>query len=191
MQSYRSTHVVPGQYITPREPTQELREFVGALNAIAEDNLDAEALDESQFALDAFAVFPEEWERTSGVEVVISAQTQYGGFAAIPDNDGNPWRAEVTTPDCVLEGTLGVVVVADTGFTVNMWVGVVVDGTLVGQSPIVTRKSTGSLECEWGPVPVGSGTHVVEAVYGWATRPVADASIFFQNGNHCIRGALR
>jgi hypothetical protein len=190
MQSYRKTNVVAGTYLTPHEVQQEFREFIGAMNAIAEDNMDEEELLAAQYGVDSFGRLFDEVERSTSRLVTIDTSNEYGDILPIPDDDGDPWVVEVTTGDCILEGYLGQVINAS-GSAPNCWIAVMVDGVLVGKSPtMLFGQFTASLSVEWS-VPVGSGTHRIEAVFSPVGKPAASDDVEFLEGNMVFREAAR
>jgi hypothetical protein len=193
MQSHRQTNPLPGQYITPHEATDEFREFVRALNNIAEDNFDDEVLLAAKFALDAWGRLFDEETRTTAQNTVIEIANDSGTVYPIPNDAGDPWVLEKTTGDCILEGSFGQTFENSLGAPaeVKLWVGVLVDGVLAGQSPVAQQSTIGSLDCDWA-VPVGAGTHRIEMVFSHPGSPGAGTlTIIWNEGNHIIREVAR
>jgi hypothetical protein len=191
MQSLRQTDPNPGQIITPHEPTQEFREFVGALHAVAEDNLDDLALTAAKFALNAFGRVFSASNRSTARTTTIGTTNEYGDFYPIPDDAGDPWFVTRTTGDGLLEGSLGVTFISTVPAGLRVWIGVLIDGKLEAQSPILNGLSfEDSLHVEFG-IPVGSGPHRIDAVFGYHDHPVANQVIQWNEGNMLHREVAR
>jgi hypothetical protein len=191
MQTHRQTTIEPGTILAPHEIIQEVREFVGALHSIAEDNLDAAGLAASQFATNAFGKVFSEATRSTARSTTIPSTNEYGDQYPILDNAGDPWVVSRTTGDGYLEGSLGITFISTVPIVLRMWVGVMVDGQLVGQSPTLSGQSfEDSLYVGWA-VPVGAGVHRIEAVFGYHDAPPIPQVIQWNEGTMIAREVLR
>ena len=192
MQPRERVVVQPGWYLTPHELNAEVREVVQASHALAEDNFGEGVLSAAPVVVNAFGGMWE-FERTTSQNSTIPAADQYGEYQPIPNSSGTAWVESVTTGDCLLEGVFGVTMRSTGGTPVAsiVWVGVVLDGVLVAQSPMgdyTSLQDSADVEFAEG---VGAGAHRLELVFGYHASPTTAQTIEWNEGNLVVREVAR
>jgi hypothetical protein len=175
---------ITGEFTTPHEINAEVRELIRVLHAVDGDNLGSNVVTAPKLATGAHGGI-----RVHGTEVVInrthSLFSNKGDAYAVPDENGDPWIEEVTTGDGLLKIAFGATWVHTGGTDQSyIWLGVRVDGTLVGQTPIqdvASYEDSATVICD---APVGPGSHLVEPVYGFHESAIPTArSVDFGDRN--------
>lgn len=174
MRSYVNARANSGEFITPNEINDEIREIVGTLHSIDRDNIPANVITPAKCALGAWGNLL--LSTTEQVIAIVHPQSGHvGRIYGIPfDVSGGvtiPWIKQFPTGDAELEIGLSV------GFTDDvdelpwfLWAGVRVDGLLAGRSPMQTEGTYRDHVYLSFSTPVGAGTHVIEPVYGISTQ---------------------
>lgn len=196
MRSYIASTVEDGEYATPNEINDELRELVGALHSVDRDNLEG-SLTSAKAALGAWGrmLISESEQAIDVVHPFAPATFEGSEIHRIPfDLDAGtivPWYIEFESGDCELEVELGAQWTDDVDDLESyVWIGIRVDGILVARSPVqqqFTRSEHGYVV--W-TVPVGAGVHVIEPVYGRPFYP-SDRTIKWQDRSCVIRELAR
>ena len=180
MKSFTRALAKSGEIITPHELNTELRDVVGTMHALDRHNVPAFAITRGKVAAGAFGrwlIDPITTARNTDHTAGQNGQVYY----PIPDEAGEPWIKTFLTGDGGLVVGLHVSfgdVTSVTPTQLYTWVGVLVDGALVAQSPIshvLAYRDHLSIEYE---VPVGAGYHRIEAVYGLHVAALAAARTY-------------
>lgn len=190
MRTFVRARAEPGELVTPNEINDELRDIVGAMHSLDRDNLPANLLTNARTALGAWGnILISRSEQAVDVEFPPGpSDLDSCEIHVIPfDLDGDivvPWIEEFATGDCDLELSLGAQFsdIVDE-LTSRIWIGIRLDGVLVVRSP--TQPDFTSAEHGYCTitVPVGAGTHILEAVYG---RPFATTTRSLKWENRCM-----
>ena len=176
--SFRVARPVDGEdALTPHAINAELAEVIGAMHGLDRDNVLLAELNPVRVALDAWGGI-KAGTRTTAVTTTIDARNANQQIFAIPQNDSSPWFVDQTTGDGVLEIEMSAEYQVALGTLLippDTWVGITVDGALVGKSPWMTGMP-GVIEGEneeiWHQgglnvaVPVAAGTHRIAFVFG-------------------------
>lgn len=173
MRSYPVDAAAEGELVTPTELNAEVAEIVSAMHSIDRYNFAPNILDRQRVATGSWNTLLLDVIETN-VEVEHIAKSNQQAMYPIPDGDGNPWVRSYDTPDCMLHCSLGVdwADVSD-NLQLYLWIGVLVDGLLVAQSPLGDYSCWRDHAQVWGIVPVAAGTHRIECVYGLHDRALA------------------
>lgn len=170
MRSFTTDNADVGEFITPHELNNELREVVTGIHRIDRDNFGPNELPTTKIALGAWG----DWF-IEQIEEPVDIAHQPGDNSTvvypIPHDDSGGvitnWVVEFSSGDCELMVTLAATWEDQALFDPTfMWIGAKVDGILIMQSPIQMSNTYVDHALVWMSVPVGAGTHVVEFVYG-------------------------
>lgn len=180
-------------YMEVEPVNAEAAEVLGVAHAIDRDNLTA-TLGSAKLAIGAMGGF---WYGTR--EDLDAVTVPVGTAAPIPDDDGNPWRAEVTTKDGWIELEV-YVVLASQPIRSSTALVVRVDGVVVARSagtrphsavgpPASTSEHAAcTLHTSWGG-PVKDGAHLVEFLLTRSTG--AATAAYVEHGAWFVREVLR
>ena len=162
-------------YLTPHEMVAEGRELIAHVHALDRDNVPAAALASTKFAVGAWGTLVKDTRETAR-DLVLEETHGVGDEYAVPDDAGDPWRIAFDSQDGFLAGTLSLTFDVDT-WRAHLWVGVRVDGVLVGVSPPGEfALDSDSIEVDFA-TPLAAGSHVVDIVCGYAINGVASTTI--------------
>lgn len=166
MRAYPVDTPATGEFITPNEINAELAELVAAMDALDADNFSANAITRGKLADGCFGnllIDRIETVRQIQHEAVDNTVVQY----PMPNADGDPWIRNYSTGDCVLQCTLFAYFADQTTFEqLYLWIGLLLDGALVLQSPLEQNSLYRDCSLVEGNIPVGAGTHTLAVVYG-------------------------
>jgi hypothetical protein len=180
MRVYNVATASTGMVITPEEFDLELGEIARGVHLVDRDNFAAALLTAPKVKADAWGKILKGTRSTTRSTDHTVAGTNQDWFH-VPDDAGDPWRAEFQTGDGVLRFTYSQEFEEQSGaIAINVWVGVRVDGELVARSPLVRNVLLSGLQVD-AAVPVGAGNHIIEAVYG-LHRPATALSIDWLEG---------
>lgn len=161
--------VPDGILATPIELNAELEAVIGKMNGrIDRDNVPDNLLTPAEFELGAFHVIDR--DQTDAAQSVVHTSSHFKqGLTPIPDENGDPWIRRVTVPDCSLDITLSatfraIQVDQEDARRARLALVIQVDGVTYAVSGIPFGKASASLLID-ASVPVGAGTHIVEAKY--------------------------
>lgn len=165
-----SPYIGETPYAGVDEINLEAAELITVLHNVDRDNFDGQKIGSSKIAIGACGEFFYE-DIAATTILAITDQTAAGELVPVPNASSDPWRAEVETDDGALRGAAKVEVTRHPHGGSSLWLGVVVDGVLVGRSPPGRgTQSAGGLHGSaftlYAPfyAPVGAGLHVIEFV---------------------------
>lgn len=184
-------------YVAPLEIMNNVAELAEKVGALDRDNIVAGGLASGKFAVNAWSVITRD-TRTTAQDLDLPETHGVGDEYPIPDDAGDPWRIEFDTQDGFVAGTFSItfdVALASgpTAYNAFVWVGVRIDGLLVGMSPPGEHAmSSDSVSVDFA-TPVPAGSHVAELVCGFAVDGVASdtITITFNDGTFLAVGAHR
>lgn len=172
----------------------EAAEVLGVAHAIDRDNL-AATLGSAKLAIGAMGGF------YYGTREDLDAMAvPVGTAAAIPDDDGNPWRAEFTTKDGWIEVEV-YVTLASQPIRASVALVVRLDGVVVARSPgtrphsavgppaSTSEHAACTLNVSWAG-PVKDGAHLVEFLLTRSSATAATAA-YVEHGAWFVSEVLR
>jgi len=198
-----STAVGEWDALTPHHINAQLAEIASVFHSLDRNNIHINSLDPIKVALDAWGgiLFN---DRDVSQDTVLDAYDANHQIFRIPNDAGDPWEETLTTGDCVLEIEFSICHEIDTtsGTFPVLWIGVLVDGALVGKSPwqggsTITASGNdfcrrqGTINTAW---PVAAGEHrlaMVFGAHGANTDTSWDCTITWKGGAIWCREARR
>lgn len=161
--------VEAGELVTERELMNELRSVAEGANDLDQENFAATSIPGNQkLALGAATrVMVDDIETVQTVTAIYVASSF--PLVSIPDAAGTQWVKTFTSRGGMLLFTLRAAferIDASLPDSPYFWVGLLVDGELVGRSPDQQPQSPGDTLMFKAPVFIGPGTHVVEPIFG-------------------------
>lgn len=154
-----------GDYVTPHPLNSELAEIMAASNALNHDNIDSGLLTPDQVApltYGSVLVRGGETTRTTTHDDTPSISDIF----AVPDEAGDDWVEQITCGDSVLRVVVNAEYQRASDGALRLWLGARVDGALVAMSHIGDQQEQRDARFAEAVIPVASGTHTIEVVYG-------------------------
>lgn len=182
-------------YITVEPVLAEGAEILETIHGLDADNLDDEELVAEKFVVGTFATVARGSRETPQV-TTLNGKHRPGDVYGIPeDASTDPWIVDLSCRDGWMTGTFSISVDSDYtsgdgGGGYSFWVGVRLDGELVGIGPAGTALflRTSSHVVDFA-LPVAGGDHVIEFVYGYAgtLAPGKEVDLSWDEGSYFIR----
>lgn len=164
----RSAYLGTTPYAGVDEIDQEAAELLTVLHNVDADNFDGAILTDQKLAVGSCGGFFYD-EISATTSLTVTDQTNAGDLFPVPNAFGDPWRAEIETSDGAIRGAAMVEVPDFPHGGSGLWLGVLVDGVLVGRSPASRGTQSagganGSAFTLYAPfyAPVSAGLHVLE-----------------------------
>lgn len=177
----------PGGYVTIEPFNRNVAELQAVVHNVDRDNFVANLVDET--LIDAGVFHTVDFEEVfTDQTLTLTDQAMPGVMMAVPDAAGDPWAWSIDMGDGFLRILLRVQVTYPAGGN-SLYLGVLVNGVLVGRSP--TFAGVRDLNSGGQPthtltlstaVPVGSGTARIEPVLFATRTPASGVSFAFTVG---------
>lgn len=163
MRSFPADLAHVGDYATPHELNAEIAEGVSVMHSLDWYNFVAGSLTVDKLAVGAAGDILLEGTNVLR-SVVASAETLQSDVFAVPNAAGNPWIRAFTCGDGILRCACGGSARDVTLQITPVWVGLRIDGQIIGRSSSPAR---GVIHWQFEvDYPVGAGDHTLEVVFG-------------------------